>query len=101
MCEVCEVRDAARGDIGKRFFWKRPWWCCSLSLSLFAMKFQLSERVRAPAQDVFAVLTDVESAPSRIPAIIKVEVVERAGEPFGVGTRWRETRRIWYVREQQ
>lgn len=61
------------------------------------MKFTVSEHVRASADDLFAVLSDVANAPKRIPSIVKVEVVGRAGEPFGVGTRWRETRLMWYA----
>jgi len=46
--------------------------------------------VEAPAGRVFPILCDLEGAPERIEGIKKIEVLTDG--PFGVGTRWRETR---------
>ena len=55
-----------------------------------------AREVRAPVEDVFRVCTDLERAPERISAITAVKVLSEG--PFGVGTRWRETR-VMYGRE--
>lgn len=49
--------------------------------------------VAAPAERVFPILCDLEGAPERIDAIMKIEVLTDA--EFGVGTRWRETRKMF------
>lgn len=49
--------------------------------------------VEAPAERVFEMLCDLEGAPERIDQIIKTEVLTEG--PFGVGTRWRETRKMF------
>lgn len=46
--------------------------------------------VKAPADAVFAVYTDLEKMPERIPQITALEVLTEG--PVGKGTRWRETR---------
>lgn len=52
----------------------------------------VERRIAAPAGRVWAVLTDIEAAPRVISGIEKVEML--SDRPFGVGTRWRETRRM-------
>lgn len=53
---------------------------------------ELSQDVNAPAERVFAILTDVEHAPVHQPKITKV--VKRTPGPVGVGTEWDETRKM-------
>ena len=56
----------------------------------------VSIEVAAPADRVWAVVTDIGSAQSSIPAIRKIEFL---GEKrHGLGTRWRETR-VMFGRE--
>lgn len=52
-----------------------------------------SIRIEAPQARVFEVISDLERAPERIDAILKVEVLTDG--PMGVGTRWRETRMMF------
>lgn len=54
------------------------------------MKIELQIAIAAPDARVFAVLSDPASWPGIIPGILSVEVLTPA--PFGVGTRFRETR---------
>jgi carbon monoxide dehydrogenase subunit G len=46
--------------------------------------------VAAPCERVFEVFTALDKAVERIPGIVALEVLSEG--PFGVGTRWRETR---------
>lgn len=46
----------------------------------------------APAERVWASMTDLESMPRVLSGVDSVEVLTPG--PFGVGTRWRETRRM-------
>ncbi len=48
---------------------------------------------RAPVEKSFAVATDLRRAPERIPGILKLEVLNEG--PIRVGTRFRETRRMF------
>lgn len=57
---------------------------------------KVTSRVKAPISRVFQMMTDLESAPDRIPGIIRMEVLTDG--PVGVGTRFRETR-IMFKRE--
>ena len=50
----------------------------------------------APPEKAFAACTDLEAAPDRIRAIVKMEVL--GGGEIGVGTRFRETR-VMFGRE--
>ncbi len=52
--------------------------------------------VKAPADAVFAVYTDLEKMVDRIPQITALEVLTEG--PVGKGTRWRETR-LMYKKE--
>lgn len=49
--------------------------------------------IAAPADRVWEALTDIEGCPQVISGIEHVEMLSEG--PFGTGTRWRETRRIF------
>jgi uncharacterized membrane protein len=53
----------------------------------------VSRTIAAPPGRVWSVLTDLENAPRHVTAIKSVEVLTPG--PFGVGTRWRETRTMF------
>lgn len=53
----------------------------------------LTVHVQAPPERVFAVFSDLEDLPQRIPAIVRLEKLTPG--PVGVGTRFRETRRMF------
>lgn len=55
-------------------------------------RMNLSVRINATPETVFAVVSDVENAPDRIEWFEKVEMLTDG--PVRVGTRWRETRRM-------
>ncbi|MFI1888072.1 SRPBCC family protein [Streptomyces jumonjinensis] len=52
----------------------------------------VERRIAAPPGRVWHALTDLESAPRVLSGVDAVEVLTEG--PFGVGTRWRETRRM-------
>ena len=54
------------------------------------MKVEVSKQINAPIERVFDVFTDLPNAADRISGIESVEVL--TDQPFGVGTRWKETR---------
>ena len=51
---------------------------------------EVTTRVNAPRDKVFAVFTDFPSAPDRVEEVLSVEMLSSG--PVGVGTRFRETR---------
>jgi uncharacterized membrane protein len=53
---------------------------------------EVSERIRASRDEVWAVFTDLERAPQRVSGIHAVEVLTSG--PMQLGTRWRETRTL-------
>lgn len=53
----------------------------------------LERVVQAPAERVWAVLTDVAHADRTLSGVTKVELITDG--PYGVGTQWRETRRMF------
>ena len=53
----------------------------------------VSRVVHAPAGTVWHVATDLEAAPQHMSAISRVDLLT-GHAPFGVGTRWRETRKL-------
>ena len=55
--------------------------------------------VRAPAERVWAVLTDIRHADQTLSGVTKVEPLTEG--PYGVGTRWRESRRMFGREETQ
>lgn len=59
-------------------------------------RFETSTHIDASPQRVFDQITDLASAPQRISAIKRLEVLTDG--PMGPGTRWRETR-VMFGRE--
>jgi hypothetical protein len=55
-------------------------------------QFSMTKWIAAPVETVFTVATDLAHAAENIRGIKKVEPL--TGGPFGVGTRWRETRKM-------
>jgi uncharacterized protein YndB with AHSA1/START domain len=55
--------------------------------------FTRSIAVRRSPEQVFAVLDDLEQAPSWMPAIRRIDILT-PGMRMGVGFKWRETRRV-------
>lgn len=55
--------------------------------------------VRAPGTEVWDVLTDLDGAASTLRAVSRLEVLEGSG--YDVGTKWKETRRIFGMEESQ
>ena len=55
--------------------------------------FDLSHTVAAPLPAVFAAFTDFESAPKRIPDLVRVEMLTPGA--VGVGTSFKETRTMF------
>jgi Polyketide cyclase / dehydrase and lipid transport len=52
----------------------------------------VSNQIAAPVPHVFQVFTDLESGTPHVSAIKKIEMLTPG--PFGLGTRWRETRDV-------
>lgn len=52
----------------------------------------VSSRINAPIRRVFEMFTDLEHATEHVSGIVNIEMLT-AG-PFGLGTRWRESRQI-------
>jgi len=55
-------------------------------------QFSMSKRIESPADVVFDVATDLAHAAEHVRGIEKIELLTDG--PVGVGTRWRETRRM-------
>lgn len=56
------------------------------------MKLEVTQQINAPVERVYEVFTDLPRAAERISGIESVEVL--TDHPFGVGTRWKETRKM-------
>ncbi|MCF4121075.1 SRPBCC family protein [Antribacter sp. KLBMP9083] len=56
-------------------------------------RIEVERLVRAPAERVWAVLTDIAHADQTLAGVTKVEQVTEG--PYRVGTTWRETRRMF------
>lgn len=54
---------------------------------------EVTRPVNAPPERVWEILTDLETAQGVISGILSVERLD-GGSGFGVGTRWRETRKM-------
>jgi len=54
----------------------------------------ISKRIAAPPDKVWSVITDLDHIPDVISGVIGIERLD-AGSGFGVGTRWRETRKLF------
>ena len=57
-----------------------------------AYALEVSRTINAPAEDVWAVLTDLANAEQVLSGVTKIELLSDG--PYGVGTRWRETRKM-------
>ena len=55
--------------------------------------FVMTKQVAAPAGVVFDVFADLDRADQLVSAIVKIEKLTDG--PMGVGTRWRETRKVF------
>lgn len=53
----------------------------------------VTETIAAPPDQVFALATDLAGAADRVDGIESIELLTEG--PFGVGTRWRETRQMF------
>ncbi|MGW6918189.1 SRPBCC family protein [Kitasatospora sp. NPDC054939] len=53
----------------------------------------VAREMAAPVERVWTAMTDLGSMPQRLSGVDAVEVLSSG--PFGVGTRWRETRRMF------
>lgn len=58
------------------------------------IRFSVAEPIPAPPDRVFAGLTDLDGASAWMPGLIRIERLDGGG-PLEVGSRWRETRRIF------
>ena len=56
------------------------------------MKFTIEETVKAPRAEVFAAATATEQMQHWMPNLVRVEKITEG--PAGVGTRWREKRKM-------
>ena len=65
---------------------------CDLFLDGDMPSLTITKRINAPVETVFDVATDLAHAAERIRGIEKIEVLTPG--PVGIGTRWRETRRM-------
>lgn len=64
-------------------------------MDLEAHEFGFQVEVDASPSEVFAVITDLSMAGVLSPSIIKTEPL--TDQPFGVGFRWRETRKMFLI----
>lgn len=64
-----------------------------------AKQISVHRLVRAAPEAVWAVLTDLEGASDTLRGVTRVEIVE--GDGYAVGTRWRETRKLFGKEETQ
>lgn len=58
------------------------------------MQIEVAVRVNAPKSVVWKIVSDIENSAATIPAIQKIEVLERPPEGL-VGFKWRETRTMF------
>jgi uncharacterized protein YndB with AHSA1/START domain len=57
------------------------------------MDFTIREEFNAPVSKVYGAFTDVAAFAEWLPDIVRIETLTDA--PFGVGTKWRETRKMF------
>lgn len=58
------------------------------------MELHVVREIAAPQGRVWDTITDLATAPVTLSGVTRVERLD-AGDAFGVGTRWRETRRMF------
>lgn len=56
-------------------------------------QLRLSRQIPATAEQVWAVVTDIEAAPHTLRDVLSVDLQTQG--PYGVGTRWIETRKMF------
>ena len=56
-------------------------------------QLRLSRQIPATAEQVWAVITDIEAAPHTLRDVLSVDLQTQG--PYGVGTRWIETRKMF------
>ena len=57
------------------------------------IRFNVTQKFAQPPEQVFEALTDLKRAAQWMPGYVGIEVLK--SRQFGVGTEWRETRRIF------
>ena len=62
-------------------------------------RIEVEHLVRAPAERVWVVVTDIAHADQTLSGVTKVEPLTEG--PYGVGTTWRETRRMFGKEDTQ
>lgn len=62
-------------------------------VSMTSTSVAVERRIAAPRDRVWAALTNLKGMEGVLSGVTRVEVLTK--EPFGVGTRWRETRRMF------
>jgi len=58
-----------------------------------AIEFSVSQQFAAPPDRVHAAMTDLDHAPDWMPGLVRIERLTPGD--FAVGTRWRETRKMF------
>ncbi len=58
-----------------------------------SVEFTVRQRFAKAPDRVFQALTDLEAAPNWMPGLIKIEMISEGA--FGIGTEWRESRKIF------
>ena len=58
--------------------------------------FSMDIIINSTKEEIFKVLTDIESAPLWYTQVLSNEVLTDG--PFGVGTSWKETRKVMFVK---
>jgi uncharacterized protein YndB with AHSA1/START domain len=58
-----------------------------------SIEFDLRQHVAAPPERVWRALTELDRAGEWMPGFVRAERL--TGDGFGVGTRWRETRKVF------
>lgn len=62
-------------------------------------KVEIKRDILAAPEEVWMVLTDIDAAPRTLSSVLSVERVD--GPDYDVGTRWRETRRMFGKEETE
>lgn len=65
------------------------------SASLITVEATVLREIEASPEDVWRILTDLDNAKGMLPGVIEIERLE--GPAYDVGTRWKETRRVFGV----
>lgn len=60
-----------------------------------AATFTATQEMSASPERVYRALTDLDGAREWMPGLVRIERLDDPAAPFGPGTRWRETRRMF------